>query len=206
MRKVFFFLLVCLFALPLQAERLLVVGDSLSAAYGLPVEQGWVHLLQSRLEEKGLGWQVINASISGDTSAGGLSRLPPLLAEHQPDVVIIALGSNDGLRALSLNSLHDNLAQMIQLSHTQGALVVLPGMVIPPNYGPRYTDGFAAIYPTLRQHYQLAKAPILLEQIALQPELMLPDNLHPNAAGQQLILETLWPALRPLLLQERIDK
>ena len=191
-------MLLCL-ALPAQADRLLVVGDSLSAAYGLPTEQGWVSLLQQRLDDKGLEWQVINASISGDTSGGGLSRLPPLLSEHRPTLVIIALGSNDGLRALSLESLRANLSQMITLAQQQGAEVLLPGMVIPPNYGPRYSDGFAAIYPQLRTQFELAEAPILLERVALDPELMLADNLHPNAAGQQVMLDTLWPTLRALL-------
>jgi len=191
--------LLWIVSLPAAAGNILVVGDSLSAAYGLPGEQGWVSLLEQRLKDKGLDWQVVNASISGDTSGGGLSRLPPLLATHQPALVIIALGSNDGLRALPLASLRDNLQRMIALSQQQGAQVLLPSMAIPPNYGPRYTEGFAAIYTELRQQYGLAEAPILLEQVALDHRLMLADNLHPNAEGQRLMLETLWPVIRSLL-------
>ncbi len=179
-----------------------MVGDSLSAAYGLPAEQGWVSLLQQRIDDKGLGWQIHNASISGDTSGGGLSRLPTLLEAHQPQLVIIALGSNDGLRALSLTSLHSNLEQMITLAQAQGATVLLPGMAIPPNYGPRYSERFAAIYPELREAHGLPEAPILLEQVVLDHELMLADNLHPNATGQVLLFETMWPTIKPLLQTE----
>ena len=186
-------------ALPAWAGNILVVGDSLSAAYGLPTEQGWVNLLEQRLQDKGLDWQVANASISGDTSGGALSRLPSLLERHKPKIVILAIGSNDGLRGLSLAGLKANLNEMIEQAHAHGATVLLPGMAIPPNYGTRYADGFAAIYVQLRQHHQLPEAPLLLERVALDHELMLPDNLHPNAEGQQLLLETLWPALQPLL-------
>ncbi|MFU8837084.1 MAG: arylesterase [Thiohalomonadaceae bacterium] len=199
MRVLLISLLLWIVSLPAAAGNILVVGDSLSAAYGLPGEQGWVSLLEQRLKDKGLDWQVVNASISGDTSGGGLSRLPPLLETHRPTLVIIALGSNDGLRALPLASLRSNLQQMITLSQQQGAQVLLPGMAIPPNYGPRYTEGFAAIYTELRQQFGLAEAPILLEQVALDHRLMLADNLHPNAEGQRLMLETLWPVIRPLL-------
>lgn len=186
-------------SLPVSAQRILVLGDSLSAAYGLPSEQGWVHLLQQRLQDQ--SWQVINASISGDTSAGGLARLPALLEQHQPHILILSLGANDGLRGLATSSLRDNLTRIIEQAQAQGAEVLLLGMQIPPNYGPRYTESFSAVYRELAEKEGVHLLPFLLEQVALDHQLMLADNLHPNAEGQQRLLETVWPYLQTLLEQ-----
>ena len=184
-------------SLPAQAERILVLGDSLSAAYGLPAEQGWVHLLQQRLSAQDC--EVINASISGDTTAGGLSRLPPLLVRHRPDILILGLGANDGLRGHALTGMRANLERIIDQAVAQGARVLLLGMQIPPNYGPRYSEGFTQVYLDLGQRPEVTLVPFLLEQVVLDHTLMLPDNLHPNAKGQPLLLETVWPHLQGLL-------
>jgi acyl-CoA thioesterase-1 len=199
MRRILILLCLLFLSLPVSAQRILVLGDSLSAAYGLPSEQGWVHLLQQRLQDQ--SWQVINASISGDTSAGGLARLPALLEQHQPRILILGLGANDGLRGLATSSLRDNLARIIEQSQAQGADVLLLGMQIPPNYGPRYTESFNAVYRELAKKEGVHLLPFLLEQVALDHKLMLTDNLHPNAEGQQRLLETVWPYLQTLLEQ-----
>jgi len=182
-----------------SARTILVFGDSLSAAYGIRPEQGWVPLLVQRLHAQGYGYQVVNASVSGETSAGGLERLPRALQLHAPDIVILQLGANDGLRGLPVSVMRDNLSRMVQLSQAAGARVLLVGIRIPPNYGPRYTEDFARVYPELAQHYRLPLVPFLLEKVALDPALMQQDGLHPNAAGEPLILDTLWPYLKPLL-------
>jgi acyl-CoA thioesterase-1 len=182
-----------------SSRTILVFGDSLSAALGIRPEQGWVALLVQRLQTQGYGYQVVNASVSGETSAGGLERLPRALQLHAPDIVILELGANDGLRGLPVNVMRDNLARMVQLSQAAGARVLLVGIRIPPNYGPRYTEEFARVYPALAQQYQVPLVPFLLEKVALNPVLMQEDGMHPNAAGEPLILDTLWPHLRPLL-------
>lgn len=181
------------------ANSLLVLGDSLSAGYGLAPDEGWVALLAQRLEQRGESWRVINASISGDTTAGGRARLPAALARHQPDVLILELGANDGLRGLSLDAMKDNLDAMIAQVRATGARVLLIGMRMPPNYGPRYTERFATIYAELAAEHGIPLVPFLLERVALDAGLMLDDNLHPNARAQTLLLDTVWPALEPLL-------
>ena len=181
------------------AGTLLVLGDSLSAGYGLAPEQGWVTLLEQRLERQGLPWHVVNVSISGDTTAGGRARLPALLERHRPDVLLLELGANDGLRGLSLAAMKDNLAAMIAQARAAGAQVLLIGMQMPPNYGPRYTERFSAIYRELAAEQEVPLVPFLLEKVALDPGLMLGDNLHPNARAQPLLLDTVWPALEPIL-------
>ncbi len=178
---------------------ILIFGDSLSAGYGVTQGAGWVDLLSQRLTEKKLSYQVINASISGDTSAGGLSRISAELKRHQPDIVILELGANDGLRGLPLKAMKSNLSSIIAQTKTAGARVLLLGMQMPPNYGPRYTERFSAIYGELAKEQQLPLVPFLLEKVALDPSLMQADNLHPNAKGQPLLLETVWPVLQPLL-------
>ena len=178
---------------------LLVLGDSLSAGYGLAPEQGWVTLLEQRLERQGLPWHVVNASISGDTTAGGRARLPALLERHRPDVLLLELGANDGLRGLSPAAMKDNLAVMIAQTRAAGAQVLLIGMRMPPNYGPRYTERFTTIYRELAAEQEVPLVPFLLEKVALDPGLMLDDNLHPNAKAQPLLLDTVWPALEPIL-------
>jgi acyl-CoA thioesterase I len=182
-----------------SARTILVFGDSLSAAYGIRPEQGWVPLLAQRLHVQGYGYEVVNASVSGETSSGGLERLPRALRLHSPEIVILELGANDGLRGLPVGALHENLARMVQLSQAAGARVLLLGIRIPPNYGPRYTEEFAHAFPELAQQYHLPLVPFLLEKVALDPALMQDDGLHPNAAGEPLILDTLWPYLKPLL-------
>ncbi len=182
-----------------SARTILVFGDSLSAAYGIRPEQGWVALLEQRLQAQGYGYQIVNASVSGETSSGGLQRLPRALQLHHPALVILELGANDALRGLPLSGTRENLATMVQLSQSAGARVLLVGLRIPPNYGPRYTQEFANIFPGLANQYHLPLVPFLLEKVALDPERMQADGLHPNAQGQPPILDTLWPYLKPLL-------
>jgi acyl-CoA thioesterase I len=178
---------------------ILVFGDSLSAAYGLRPEQGWVALLAQRLDSQGYGYQVVDASVSGETTEGGLSRLPRALRLHHPAVVILELGANDGLRALPVAAIRDNLARMVQLSRAAGARLLLVGIRLPPNYGPRYTQDFAAVFPALANQYHLPLVPFLLEGVALDATRMQEDGLHPNARGEPQVLDTVWPYLRPLL-------
>jgi acyl-CoA thioesterase-1 len=182
-----------------SARTILVFGDSLSAAYGIRPEQGWVTLLAQRLQTQGYGYQVVNASVSGETSTGGLERLPRALQLHAPEIVILELGANDGLRGLPVNGLRESLARMVQLSQASGARVLLVGIRIPPNYGPRYTEEFARVFPEVAQQYHVPLVPFLLEKVALDPALMQEDGLHPNPGGEPLVLDTLWPYLKPLL-------
>lgn len=192
-----FFLLV--FALPAGAGTLVVFGDSLSAGYGVPAGEGWVDLLAERSEERDRPCRVVNASISGETTHGGRARIDDLLARHEPDVLVLQLGANDGLRGLSLAAMKRNLSSIIERAKAAGARVLLVGMQMPPNYGPRYTERFSAVYRELAEEYGLPEPPFLLEQVALEPALVQPDNLHPNAEAQPLLLQTVWPALEPLL-------
>ncbi|MVW76016.1 arylesterase [Pseudomonas xionganensis] len=181
------------------AGTLLVVGDSISAAFGLDTGQGWVALLEERLAEQDYPHQVVNASISGDTSSGGAARLPALLAEHRPSLVIIELGGNDGLRGQPLAQLQQNLARMIDDSRASGAQVLLLGMLLPPNYGMRYTTAFARVYESLAHDKQVAFVPFFLEGVGGVPGMMQNDGIHPTAKAQPLMLENLWPTLKPLL-------
>lgn len=181
------------------AGTVLVVGDSISAAFGLDTRQGWVNLLQQRLQQQGFDDKVVNASISGDTSAGGLARLPALLAEHRPELVVLELGGNDGLRGQPPAQLQQNLASMIEQSKKAGAKVLLLGMKIPPNYGPRYTRAFEAVYADLAQEHQLPWVPFFLEGVGGVPQMMQADGIHPATAAQGKLLENVWPALKPLL-------
>lgn len=185
-----------------EAPRILVLGDSLSAGYGIQLSQSWVSLLQQRLQEAGFPHQVVNASISGDTTRGGLARLPTALERYEPDIVILVLGGNDGLRGLSLQALEDNLATMIELSQRAGTQVIIAEMRIPPNYGPRYTEKFQATYGNLAEYYELPLIPFLLENVADNPALMQEDGIHPRAEAQPLILDNVWPILQPLLNQQ----
>jgi acyl-CoA thioesterase-1 len=179
---------------------ILVFGDSISAGYGLPrVEQGWVALLQAKLKDQGYGYQVVNASVSGETTAGGLARLPRALMLHHPAIVILELGGNDGLRALPVAQMRSNLAQMVELSSAAGAKVLLLGMLIPPNYGPEYSSQFSRAYSDLAREKKLPFVPFLLNGIALNPDLMQADGIHPNPQGQPRLLGNVWPALQPLL-------
>jgi acyl-CoA thioesterase-1 len=180
-------------------HTILVLGDSLSAALGIRPEQGWVALLAQRLQAQGYGYQIVNASVSGETTSGGLERLPRALQLHQPGTVILELGANDGLRGLPVSETRENLAHMVRLSQAAGARVLLVGMRIPPNYGPRYTEAFARMFPELANQYHLPLVPFLLEKVALDPTRLQQDGMHPNARGEPPVLDTLWPYLKPLL-------
>jgi acyl-CoA thioesterase-1 len=180
-------------------RTILVFGDSLSAAYQIRPEQGWVTLLTQRLKTQGYGYEVVNASVSGETSGGGLQRLPRALDLHHPGLVILELGANDGLRGLPIAATKENLMKMVQLAQAAGAKVLLVGIRIPPNYGQRYTSEFAAIYPDIAKEDHLPLVPFLLEKVALDPTLMQDDGLHPTAGGEPLVLDTLWQGLEPLL-------
>jgi acyl-CoA thioesterase-1 len=194
-------LLPCLGSHSARAETpvILVVGDSLSAAYGIRVEQGWVSLLQRRLTAAGYGHRVVNASSSGETTGGALARLPRALERHHPAVVVLELGGNDGLRGLPIADVRSNFEAMIALSRDAGARILLVGMRIPPNYGPDYTGAFHSLYGELAAAHQLPLVPFFLDGIALEDSLMLEDGLHPNAAAQPKLLEAVWPRLEPLL-------
>jgi len=180
-------------------QTIVVVGDSLSSGYGLTAEQSWVAMLTERLESEAYGYEVVNASIAGDTSAGGLARLPRLLAAHDPALVVIELGGNDGLRGQPVETLRANLARMIELSQQHGARVLLAGMQIPPNYGPAYTRALASVYPELAARFDVPLVGFLLDGVALHPELMQADGIHPNAAGQKIVFANVWPVLADLL-------
>ena len=176
-----------------------MLGDSLSAGYGIDVRHGWVALLGQRLRQQGYPQTVVNASISGDTTAGGRTRLPEALQRHHPQVVIIELGGNDGLRGLSLAQTRANLDAMIKMARSAGAQVLLVGIYLPPNYGPEYTRKFHAIYSELAHQQQLPLVPFLLAGVALTPGLMQADGLHPRGAAQPRLLDNVWPYLEPLL-------
>src|SRR5699024_5032134 len=192
-------LVVVLAVSPLYAAKrptVLIMGDSLSAAYGIEQGAGWVSLLHKRLEGKA---EVVNASISGETTAGGATRLPGLLRQHAPDIVLLELGGNDGLRGLSPQQMRDNLGAMIEASQAAGAQVLLVGIDIPPNYGEAYRNAFTGVYRQLAEKYDLALVPFLLEGVALDPALMQDDGIHPTAAAQPRLLETVWSKLAALL-------
>jgi len=185
---------------PAAAERsILIVGDSISSAYGISPARGWVALLGERLKRERLDYIVANASISGDTTSGGAARLPRALEQHKPAVVVLELGGNDGLRGLPVAEMKRNLSAMIEQSRKAGARVLLVGMQIPPNYGPDYTQKFDAAFRELAKQHKTALLPSLMEDFADNAELFQPDRIHPSEAAQPLMLERVWKALRPLL-------
>ncbi|WP_296833083.1 arylesterase [Thiomicrospira sp.] len=193
---------------PVQAQSqgvMLVMGDSLSAAYGMSTEQGWVALLQQKLnqqtKDKAFNIQVVNASLSGETTSGGLQRLPGLVERYQPNYVIIELGANDALRGQGLRTTERNLARMIEISQQVGAKVLLLGIRLPTNYGPAYDARLAQTYLNLAETYQLDLDPFFLEEVALDPGLMQDDALHPNTEAQPIILQRLWPKLKNLMIE-----
>ena len=181
------------------AGTILVYGDSLSAAYGLARNQGWVSLLADRMAKEQLNYSVTNASISGETTAGGASRIERALVQHKPDIVVVALGANDGLRGLPIQQMKANLATIIQATHASKARVLLVGMRMPPNYGPQYTQEFAAAFTELARLHKTRLVPFLLEAIGDKDNYFQTDNLHPTAAAQPLILDTVWKELAPLV-------
>lgn len=182
-----------------HAATILVYGDSLSAAYGIPREQGWVSLLENRLKQQYPSYQVVNASISGETTNGGNSRIKAALQQHKPDIVILELGANDGLRGLPIAGMRNNLTSMIKASQAAKAQVLLIGMMIPPNYGPKYTREFTSSYATLAKEYKLPLVDFLLDGVAGKAELTQADGLHPNADAQERILDNVWKQLKPIL-------
>ncbi|WP_219702027.1 arylesterase [Marinomonas lutimaris] len=182
-----------------SASTLLVMGDSLSAAYNLRQQDGWVSLLKNQLSQSHPEIQVINASVSGETTQGGLSRFNDLLATHKPDIVVLELGANDALRGYPLDQTTLNLEKMIEQAQTSGAVVLLIGNQIPQNYGKRYTQMFFNLYKDIASKYSLAYLPFMLENVALNKDLMQSDGLHPNKAGQPIVLQNILPHLQPLL-------
>lgn len=199
--------LAALAGAPVRAQspgsaRLLVVGDSLSAEYGLVRGSGWVALLEQRLAAEQLPFKLVNASVSGDTTSGGRSRLPALLAQHRPEIVVIELGGNDALRGLPLTMTQANLAEMTRVAQAAGARVLLVGMQVPPNYGRRYSDDFAALFATVAKAQGAALVPFLLKGVADGADaasMFQPDRIHPKAEAQPRMLDNVWPVLRPLL-------
>ncbi len=198
-------MLCILVAAPARAQdTLLVLGDSLSAAYGMAREEGWVALLEARLARERRPYRVVNASISGETTSGGAARIEALLMRHRPRIVIIELGANDGLRGLDLATTRANLDAMIRRARQHGARVLLIGMRLPPNYGPDYTEKFHRLYGELAQRHRVALVPFLLAPIAGRRDYFQADGLHPTAAAQPLLLDTVWPTLEPLLRREPV--
>lgn len=175
------------------------MGDSLSAAYGMPQQQGWVALLDQKLEKNGFNYEVINASISGETTHGGLTRLPGALDQYKPELVVLELGANDGLRGAPLALIERNLTRLIAQARSAGARVLLLEMRIPPNYGPRYSDGFTALFEKVAQMQDVPMVPFFMAPVVLQPELMQDDGLHPNEQAQPVLLDQLWQPLISLL-------
>ena len=180
-------------------RKVLVLGDSLSAAHNIPVEAGWVRLLDARTSKMATPWTMVNASISGETSLSGRNRLPALLRKYRPRVLVLELGANDGLQGLPLPALRANLDAMIAMAQHAGARVLLLGIELPVNYGPQYRDGLRAVYADLARSRHAALVPFLLDGVALDPALMQDDGLHPLAKGEPIVLETVWKALHPLL-------
>jgi acyl-CoA thioesterase-1 len=182
-----------------EAVTLMVVGDSLSAGYGIAAEQGWVNLLQLRLDQRGPNYRVVNASITGDTTRGGLARLPRALQTHNPHIVIIELGGNDGLRGLHYDEMRANLKRMVELSREAEARVLLLGMRMPPNYGPEFTRRYHQVFHEVAEAEQVTLVPFFLERVADVKALMQADGVHPNAEAQPILLDNVWPALEAML-------
>lgn len=202
MRVKFLSLVFCLLAFAAHAAEprtIVILGDSLSAAYNMEVAESWPSLLKERLEKDGHAYRVFNSSIAGDTTQGGLARLPRLLERQQPAIVIVELGGNDGLRGIPLEVTRGNLERMIELSRVAGARVILAEMRIPPNYGATYAEGFHAMYGELAVAQGVTLLPFLLEEIALQPGMMMDDGIHPAVEAQPVILDAVWAVLEPLL-------
>lgn len=182
-----------------HAQSILIIGDSISAGFGIDSDNGWVTLLDEKLQTKSHQYQVINASISGDTTTNGLARLPQLLEKYQPEITIIELGGNDGLRATPPARIAENLSSMIELTQKANSEVLLVGIQLPPNYGDAYLERFLAIFPALGEKYPITVLPSIVEKVGGNSELMQSDGIHPNKEGQPLMLEAVWEKLEPLL-------
>ncbi len=199
MVRVFFLWVIIFFSTGLSAKSIVVLGDSISAGYGIDSGTGWVVHLQNKLNALNAGYQIHNASISGDTTAGGLARIDPILQQYRPEWVLLELGANDGLRGLSPSNMKQNLAAIIRRCRATGANVLLLSMRIPPNYGQRYVDLFYSVYPKLAEEENIPWVPFILEDVALVKNLMQKDRLHPTMQAQPLIADKIWGHLRPLL-------
>jgi acyl-CoA thioesterase-1 len=201
--SIFLFLFCLLPTAPYADEPpvILILGDSLSAAYNMEVSESWPSLLQDRLDEHGHAYRVFNSSIAGDTTQGGLARLPRLLEKQQPAIVMIELGGNDGLRGIPLETTRGNLSAMIRASQQTGARVIISEMRIPPNYGRSYTEKFQSLFGELAAEYGETLLPFLLEDIALEPGMMQADGIHPSASAQTAMLDEVWAVLQPLLVE-----
>ena len=196
-----FCMMISIHSAALANSTIVIYGDSLSAGYGIDIKQGWVSLLQNRLLETGYNYQVVNASISGETTAGGRHRINDTLQKHRPEIIVIELGGNDGLRGMNLVQMKDNLATIILASIDYQAKVLLMSIEIPPNYGPRYNQQFRQTYTTLAKEYTVNLVPFLLKSVATNPVYMQADGIHPKANARGMILDNIWPFLTPLLLQ-----
>jgi acyl-CoA thioesterase-1 len=203
LRGLVFWLLVLASGVANAAGTILVFGDSISAAYGLAQKEGWVALLGERLRERKLDYTVVNASISGETTAGGAARIDDALARWKPDVVIVALGGNDGLRGLAISQMKGNLTRIVTSAKAKRAKVLLVGMRMPPNYGPKYTREFQDAYVEVAKAESVPLVPFLLDGIGDKRDLFQADNIHPTSAAQPVILDTVWKGLEPLLRQSR---
>jgi acyl-CoA thioesterase-1 len=185
---------------------ILVLGDSLSGSYGINADEGWVALLQQQVTSHGFNYEVINASVSGDTTRTGLSRIEPALKTHRPEIVIIALGGNDGLRGLPFSEIENSLVRIIELCKSQEAELLLVGVRLPPNYGQAYTEKFAELYQRLADEYQIPLVPKMLDQVADNPELMQHDGMHPKAEAQPQVMKNVWAGLKPVLDKSSVDE
>ena len=199
MPRFLFAVIISLLSMSAMAKSIVVLGDSISAGYGIEVEEGWVTLLQKKLLASNSTYSISNASISGDTSAGGLARIDSILTTHRPAIVLLQLGANDGLRGLSPVEMKNNLAEIVRRAQKAGARVILLGMKIPPNYGKRYVELFYNVYPQLAKDLAIPLVPFLLEDVALNKDLMQADGLHPNAKAQPILANKIEPYLFPLL-------
>jgi acyl-CoA thioesterase-1 len=199
MLKIFLVVMMTLLPWTVSAKTIVVLGDSISAGFGIEVQKGWVALLQNRLAAQHSPYVISNESISGDTSAGGLARIDDALRRHKPQIVLIELGANDGLRGLSPEAMKANLTEMVKRAEKSGAKVLLLAMKIPPNYGKRYIEMFYNIYPQLAAELKVPYVPFILEDVALKTELMQADGLHPNALAQPIVAERIWGYLSPIL-------
>lgn len=194
------FLVLLAAALPVQAARtILVFGDSLSAGYGLPQRSGWVSLLEKRLAAGGYDYRVVNASISGETTVGGKNRIESVLRKHRPDVLVLQLGANDGLRGARITDIRRHLSAIVAASQRRGAKVLLLGMRLPPNYGAEYTNGFQAVFADVARQHGAVLVPFLMEGFAEKRQLFQHDGIHPKREAQSLMLDNVWPVLEPLL-------
>lgn len=199
-KKILVLITLCLITVPAFAEKtILVLGDSLSAGYGIPIEKGWVALLQARINDRALLYKVVNASTSGDTTRNGLERLPNLMKTHHPAIVMIELGGNDGLRGTPLTAIAKNLRSMIDIIQEQDAQPILIGVRLPPNLGPDYTLAFAEMYKTLANHSEIPLVPSLLAGLELDMKNFQPDGIHPVEAAQPMMMENVWVVLRAVL-------